>query len=117
MPPRKMPFADVMFSFEGRLGRSDCWRRGMLPLAAMSSVAELVVGSRVGPLAAAVVVFFFFLWPYAAVGAKRCHDRDLSGWFQLIALIPIVGAIWLFIECGILKGTEGDNRFGPDPMR
>jgi uncharacterized membrane protein YhaH (DUF805 family) len=48
--------------------------------------------------------------------AKRCHDRDRSGWFQLISLIPLIGSIWLLVEVGFLRGTPGPNRFGPDPL-
>jgi uncharacterized membrane protein YhaH (DUF805 family) len=44
---------------------------------------------------------------------KRFHDRDKSGWWVLIGLIPIIGAIWLPIELGFLKGTPRPNRFGP----
>jgi uncharacterized membrane protein YhaH (DUF805 family) len=51
-----------------------------------------------------------------AVGAKRCHDRGRSGWFQLIGLIPLLGALWLFVDLGLLEGNEGENRFGPDPL-
>ena len=46
------------------------------------------------------------------VHIKRFHDRDKSGWWVLIGLIPIIGAIWLLIELGFLKGTPGPNRFG-----
>jgi uncharacterized membrane protein YhaH (DUF805 family) len=55
------------------------------------------------------------LWISIVGGAKRCHDRDRSGWFQLIVLIPILGALWLLVELGFLRGTIGANRFGPDP--
>ncbi|HAE49771.1 MAG TPA: DUF805 domain-containing protein, partial [Tistrella mobilis] len=51
-----------------------------------------------------------------AIGARRCHDRGRSGWFQLIMLIPLIGWIWLLVEIGFLRGTEGPNRFGPDPL-
>ena len=36
-----------------------------------------------------------------------------NGWWVLIGLIPIIGGIWLLIELGFLKGTDGPNRFGP----
>lgn len=52
--------------------------------------------------------------PYLAVIIRRLHDTDRSGWWVLIALIPLVGAIVLLVFM-ILKGNEGDNRFGPDP--
>jgi len=30
--------------------------------------------------------------------------------------VPIVGPIWLLVECGLLQGSDGPNRFGPDPL-
>jgi uncharacterized membrane protein YhaH (DUF805 family) len=51
------------------------------------------------------------------VQVKRWHDRDKSGWWVFINLIPCIGGIWALIECGFLKGTTGDNRFGPDPLQ
>jgi uncharacterized membrane protein YhaH (DUF805 family) len=65
---------------------------------------------------AGIVLFLFIFWTSLAVGAKRCHDRGRSGWFQLISLIPFIGSLWLLVELGILKGKEGGNRFGPDPL-
>ncbi|WP_158744596.1 DUF805 domain-containing protein [Acidisphaera sp. L21] len=53
--------------------------------------------------------------PNLALGIKRCQDRDHAGWFLLIGLIPLVGAVWLGGELGFLRGMEGTNRFGPDP--
>ena len=52
--------------------------------------------------------------PYLAVTIRRLHDTDRSGWWVLIALIPLVGAIVLLVLL-MLTGTRGDNRFGPDP--
>ena len=47
---------------------------------------------------------------------KRWHDRGKSGWWVLIALIPLVGPIWAIIETGFLPGTSGPNEYGPDPL-
>ena len=52
--------------------------------------------------------------PYLAVIFRRLHDTDRSGWWFLIAFIPIVGIIVLLVFL-ILDGTRGDNRFGADP--
>ena len=52
--------------------------------------------------------------PYLAVVFRRLHDTDRSGWWFLIAFIPIVGVIVLLVFL-ILDGTRGDNRFGADP--
>ncbi len=58
----------------------------------------------------------FSLWSGICVGIKRFHDRGKSGWWVLIQLVPVIGALWYFIEAGCLRGTVGDNRFGPDPL-
>ena len=52
--------------------------------------------------------------PAFAVGARRLHDTDRSGWWQLIGLIPLVGAIILIVFfCQDSK--PGDNQYGPNP--
>ncbi len=53
------------------------------------------------------------LIPAIIVYIKRFHDRDKSGWWVLIGLVPLIGQLWLLIECGFLAGTPGPNRFGP----
>lgn len=50
------------------------------------------------------------------IEVKRCHDRGRSGWFLLINFIPIIGALWLWVELCFLRGTKGPSRFGPDPL-
>jgi uncharacterized membrane protein YhaH (DUF805 family) len=80
-----------------------------------------------------------------AVSVKRLHDRNKSGWWVLIffvlpfvlagtaeamnpselevstagiifSLLAIVMWIWGFIELAVLRGTVGENRYGPDPV-
>ena len=52
--------------------------------------------------------------PGLAIGIRRLHDLDRSGWWSLIAVTGI-GAIVLLVWDGS-KGTAGANRFGPDPV-
>ena len=55
------------------------------------------------------------LIPNIAIGVRRLHDLDRSGWWLLLSFIPLVGAIILLVWfCS--KGTEGPNRFGPDRL-
>ena len=63
-----------------------------------------------------ILIFIFNFWAHLAVNVKRWHDRDKSGWWVLIELIPLIGSIWALVELGCLKGTYGKNRFGPDPL-
>lgn len=56
----------------------------------------------------------FIFIPNLAVTIRRLHDQDKSGWFYLLAFIPIVGSIVILIFM-VLEGTRGPNRFGEDP--
>jgi len=51
-----------------------------------------------------------------AVMVKRCHDRNKSGWYTLIALVPYAGFFWWVIDLGILEGHHGPSQYGPDPQ-
>ncbi|WP_309667119.1 DUF805 domain-containing protein [Tabrizicola sp.] len=53
--------------------------------------------------------------PGLAVSVRRLHDLDKSGWWLLIALIPLIGAIVLIVWFAS-RGTVGSNRFGEDPV-
>jgi uncharacterized membrane protein YhaH (DUF805 family) len=55
------------------------------------------------------------LLPGIAIGVRRLHDLDRSGWWLLIFLIPLIGPIILLIWF-CTKGTEGPNRFGADRL-
>ena len=52
-------------------------------------------------------------WPITALMLKRMHDRNRSGCWCLVALIPIVG-LWVAIEI-LLPGSRGRNNYGPQP--
>ncbi len=119
-------FVWLWTSFEGRIGRSTYWLKFVLPYVVITIVltiidmtAGLTIDDGMGGGGIGILSSIFSLigiWFSLAAGAKRCHDRGRSGWFQAIMLIPIIGGIWLLIELGFLKGTEGENRFGPDPL-
>lgn len=59
--------------------------------------------------------------PSIAVGVRRLHDRDMSGWWYLgvivASMIPFVGFIAgiAFLVITLLPGTPGPNKYGPDP--
>ena len=52
--------------------------------------------------------------PSLAVLVRRLHDTGKSGWWILIGLIPLIGAIVLLVFT-ILEGEQGDNQYGSDP--
>lgn len=67
-----------------------------------------------------IVVLAVFI-PSIAVTVRRLHDRDMSGWWYLgffvLSNIPYVGILVSigFLVLMALPGTNGPNRFGPDP--
>ena len=54
------------------------------------------------------------LLPSLAVGSRRLHDMNKSGWLQLIWIIPILGWIYL-IYLLAQPGDAGDNQYGSPP--
>ncbi len=54
------------------------------------------------------------LIPGIAVSVRRLHDTDRSGWFLLIGLIPIIGAVVLFVFM-VQNSKSGQNRYGRSP--
>jgi uncharacterized membrane protein YhaH (DUF805 family) len=105
-----MRLLSFLFSFDGRISRRIYWLYFVLPLL----LIFLGVAVAVPPLSfnhAFLALFLLTIWPTLAIGAKRCHDRNRSGWYQLIGLIPVIGPFVLLIELGILQGTAGPNRF------
>ena len=61
-----------------------------------------------------ILYYFFILIPSFAVLVRRLHDVGKSGWFILISLIPLVGAIWLLVLV-LTDSDTGDNAYGPNP--
>jgi uncharacterized membrane protein YhaH (DUF805 family) len=106
-----------LFSFRGRIPCSVWWTiMAVLPLTL--GLAIDVAITCVGGDSADVVILILLVPPYFWVGiaahVKRLHDRGKSAWWLLAVFIPIVGPIWLVAEFGLLRGTDGPNRYGPD---
>ncbi len=54
------------------------------------------------------------LLPNWAVGVRRLHDTNRAGWWYLLGLVPIIGALALVVFLA-QRGTPGPNRYGPPP--
>lgn len=103
-------------TFSGRAARSEFWFWQLFVLLlsfAAGAVDGIAFGATSG-LFGLVTSLVTFL-PGIAVSVRRLHDRDMSGWWLLLCFIPLLGwAVLLFFF--VTKGTEGANRFGPDPL-
>ncbi len=119
-------------TFSGRASRSEYWWFQLFYWIALIVVGILTVALTAVFDANETSLFIFIpigllvlamLLPVIALQVRRFHDRDMSGWWYLGAVIvsnvPFVGIlVWIavfVISC--LKGTDGPNRFGPDPLR
>lgn len=124
-----MNWGQLLFSFEGRVGRATYWYF-VLAIIALFVVLGMVFGFsmvKVDPETGAAVAdagssgivmglaSLLIIWPCLAIAAKRWHDVDKSAWWILIGLVPAVGGIIALVFNGFIAGTPGANRFGPVP--
>lgn len=144
-----MPMSQLLFSFAGRLNRQPYW---LVTLALIVAVLIILGGSAavmfgggsggassLGILGIiALLLYIPLLWIGIAIGTKRLHDRNKSGWWLVLFwLVPgvlqvageqlgtvgivltLIGlgiSIWGLVEIGFLRGTVGPNQYGPDPL-
>ena len=116
-----MDWKYLYLSLDGRIGRASYWI-GSIVLSIIVFIAQMVdfaIGTMQegGFGIISGIASLAMIYPSIVVTAKRWHDRGKSGWWTLILLVPVIGALWMLIECGFLKGTDGDNQYGPDPLR
>lgn len=101
--------------FDGRSRRAEFWWYFLanLIISVVLNIVDFGIGlSGFGVLS--TIYGLAVLIPGLAVGIRRLHDTDKSGWWLLLALIPIVGIIVLIVFWAT-EGTRGDNRYGvPD---
>ena len=105
--------------FTGRARRMEYWMFFVLNIA-VSVVANILDGIlglggmiwMYGPFT--VLAMLALIIPGIAVGVRRLHDQDKSGWWLLLAFVPIIGGLVLLVFM-FLEGTRGPNQYGPDP--
>ena len=124
-------------TFQGRAARSEYWWFVLFSIIVGVVLIGLAIATGGGAMMegrdpSVLSMIFFGLYgifylaiiiPSIAVAVRRLHDRNMSGWwflgFMLLSLVPFVGFIasiaMLVIFC--LKGTDGENKFGPDPLK
>lgn len=107
----------MLLSTRGRISRKRFWLWGVGAMLGFGLVLHgLLAVARVRPAIAEPIVNVLLLWPALAISMKRWHDRDRPGGWVLVALVPVVGWLWLLWANGFLRGTPGGNRYGPPPV-
>ena len=105
--------------FGGRARRKEYWYFTLFNFLAFFVLTFIdgVIGSfnsEVGIGLLAGVYSLAILTPAIAVSVRRLHDTNRSGWWLLIELIPVIGAIVLFIFM-VQDSQQGDNQYGLNP--
>jgi len=100
--------------FSGRASRSEYWWFALFII--LTYVAFVVLASALPDIASIGVMIFGLgtLLPQIAVGIRRLHDTDKSGWWLLLSIVPVVSLVLIYFFA--IKGTDGDNQFGSDPL-
>jgi len=123
-------------TFSGRASRSEYWWFMLfyvLTAFTISFVAGLTgtFSGLQGGISALATVFLVIgglfivalILPLISLQVRRFHDRNMSGWWYLalviLSMVPYVGLIasLAVLVTNLLPGTEGPNKFGPDPLR
>jgi uncharacterized membrane protein YhaH (DUF805 family) len=108
-------------TFAGRARRAEYWWYTLFNVLLYAVVIAL--GFLLGYLTESnailgAVIFIYVLGvllPTLAVTCRRLHDAGLSGWWQLLGIIPLGGIVVLVMT--ILPGSQGLNQYGPDPRQ
>lgn len=105
--------------FSGRARRKEYWMFVLMNFIAgiILALVDAALGIAIGEGAVGVLSVIYALAliiPSIAVAVRRLHDSGRSGWWLLISLVPLLGAIALIVfYC--MDSEEGDNQYGPNP--
>jgi uncharacterized membrane protein YhaH (DUF805 family) len=131
-----MSLTQMLFSFEGRMRRRDFWLCGLLLCVAESVLSSVLSALWIPHFSLAMgphgftdysyaygwpfwrvsgLVWALTLWPWLAIGAKRCHDRGQTALWVAFAFVPVIGWLWWLVNLGFIDGTPGPNEYGPSP--
>lgn len=138
---------ELLFSFQGRIGRKTYWIWNVcyyLTIVGFAVGSKTIFPGFAHLILPAFLLIV--LLPDLAITAKRWHDRDKSSWWLLLNIPLVIGrmtvpasdpsiatqtstiemlssaaalicGIWILVECGFLKGTTGENKYGPEAKR
>lgn len=105
--------------FSGRARRKEYWMFALFNLifAGVAMGFDSMVGSAfVGGMYGITYLTYALatIVPSLAVAVRRMHDVGKSGWMLFIAIIPLIGSIWLLVLL-LTDSQKGTNKWGRDP--
>src|SRR5262245_32636211 len=91
---------DKYSDFSGRASRPEYWWFILAGFTAslIATIVDSIIGFRLvagyGPLT--LLIGLGLLAPSLAVGARRLHDTDRSGWWMLLAIVPLANLLLIY---------------------
>ncbi|MEU0100762.1 DUF805 domain-containing protein [Streptomyces sp. NPDC006267] len=98
--------------FSGRARRKEYWMFALISF--VISLVLSIIGGLIGADFLSYIYAVAILVPTLAVGVRRLHDTGRSGWWLLLGLIPLVGAIILIVFLAS-EGKPETNQYGVNP--
>jgi uncharacterized membrane protein YhaH (DUF805 family) len=111
----KRPIVEKYADFAGRAPRAEYWWFYLLVVVGyiITTIIDSILG--MGPYGVLTILFALaMLLPSLAVGVRRLHDTNRSGWWLLIGLVPLIGAIVLLVFF-VLPSEPAENSYGSSP--
>ena len=123
-------------TFSGRASRSEYWWFQLfylllaIAIAILAFAAGAFSGQQGGTSSLVIVLMIIggllalaLAVPVISLQVRRFHDRNICGWWYLalivLGMVPYIGSVTglAITALSAMKGTEGPNKFGPDPFR
>ncbi len=100
--------------FDGRASRPAFWWWVLFTF--LVGIGANIIGLAIGSVTVlSAICGLALLLPNLSVGIRRLHDTNRTGWWILIALIPLIGFIVLLIFY-LQESDPGENQYGPPPQ-
>ena len=97
--------------FSGRSRRKEYWMFILFYM--LFYIVLSVIDSVIGSLLLSSLYSLVLLIPSISIAARRLHDTGRSGWWQLIAIIPLIGIIVLLVF--LVQDSHDENEYGVSP--
>ncbi|MEZ4930068.1 MAG: DUF805 domain-containing protein [Chitinophagales bacterium] len=110
---------DNYANFNGRARRKEYWMFALFNMifAVVAMVLDNVLGIAIDSIGYGPIYGLYtlaVLVPGLAVAVRRLHDVSKSGWWLLIAFIPLIGGLYL-IYLMVKDSDPGSNEYGSNP--
>lgn len=107
------------FSYEGRISRMQWWMAQAAIIAyqlfffvSITAFETTIQEFNEVAILLAWLVVALCIWVNIVTSAKRFHDRGKSGGWLMMNFVPVIGSIWVLLECGFMPGAPHANRYG-----